>query len=143
MPRMSVIGTLLARPPSEREAYAAHVAALFERIGSPGFEHDPERLRRRALLAYDRCFHPAGAARQLMAIIASGDRTAELRRIEAPTLAIHGTDDKLLPPAGGRAVADAVPGARLELIDGMGHDLPVQVWDRVADLIAENAARAG
>ena len=142
MPRMSVIGTLLARPPSEREAYASHIAALFERIGSPGFEHDPERLRRRALLAYDRCFYPVGAARQLMAIIASGDRTDELRRIKAPTLAIHGSDDKLLPPAGGRAVADAIPGARLELIDGMGHDLPVQVWDRVADLIAENAARA-
>jgi pimeloyl-ACP methyl ester carboxylesterase len=142
MPRMSVIGTLLSRPPTEREAYAAHVAALFERIGSPGFEHDPERLRRRALLAYDRCFYPVGAARQLMAIIASGDRTDELRRIKAPTLAIHGTDDKLLPPAGGRAVADAVPGARLELIDGMGHDLPVQVWPRVVDLIAQNAARA-
>ena len=142
MPRMSVIGTLLARPPSEREAYAAHVAAIFERIGSPGFEHDPERLRRRALIAYDRCFYPVGAARQLMAIMASGDRTAELRRIQAPTLAIHGSDDKLLPPAGGRAVADAVPGARLELIDGMGHDLPTQVWDRVADLIAENAGRA-
>jgi len=142
MPRMSVIGTLLSRPPTEREAYAAHVAALFERIGSPGFEHDPERLRRRALLAYDRCFYPVGTARQLMAIIASGDRTEELRRVKAPTLAIHGTDDKLLPAAGGRAVADAVPGARLELIDGMGHDLPVQIWPRIVDLIEQNAARA-
>ncbi len=141
MPRLSVVGTLLSRPPTEREAYAAHVAAIFERIGSPGFEHDPEQLRRRALLAYDRCFYPVGAARQLMAIIASGDRTMELRTIEAPTLAIHGTDDKLLPPAGGRAVADAIPGARLELIDGMGHDLPTQLWGRVAGLIAENAAR--
>ena len=142
MPRMSVIGTLLARPPSEREAYADHVAAIFERIGSPGFEHDPEQLRRRALLAYDRCFYPVGTARQLMAILASGDRTAELRTIRSPTLAIHGSDDKLLPPAGGRAVADAIPGARLELIDGMGHDLPTQLWPRVADLIADNAARS-
>jgi pimeloyl-ACP methyl ester carboxylesterase len=142
MPRMSVIGTLLARPPSEREAYAAHVAAIFERIGSPGFEHDPERLRRRALLAYDRCFYPVGAARQLMAIMASGDRTEELHRIKAPTLAIHGADDRLLPAAGGRAVADAVPGARLEVIDGMGHDLPTQLWPRMVDLIAANAARA-
>lgn len=143
MPRMSVIGTLLARPPSEREAYAEHVATLFERIGSPGFDHEPERLRERALIGYDRCFYPVGTARQLMAIIASGDRTAELRTIRAPTLAIHGADDKLLPAAGGRAVADAIPGARLEVIDGMGHDLPFQLWGRVADLIAENAARAG
>ncbi len=142
MPRMSVIGTLLAKPPSEREAYAAHVASLFERIGSPGYAHDAERMRRRALLSYDRCFHPAGAARQLMAIMASGNRTAEIRTITAPTLVIHGKSDKLLPAAGGKAVAKAIPGARLELIDGMGHDLPVELWPRFADLIAENAGRA-
>ena len=139
MPRMSVIGTLLARPPKEREAYAEHVAKLFERIGSPGFDHDPERLRRRALLGYDRCFHPVGAARQLMAIVASGDRTDELRTITAPTLAIHGKADKLLPAAGGEAVAAAIPAARLELIEGMGHDLPEQLWPRIVALIAENA----
>jgi len=142
MPRMSVIGTLLSRPPSEREAYASHVAAMFGRIGSPGFEHDTDRLRNRALLSYDRCHYPVGTARQLMAIIASGDRTEELRQIACPTMAIHGRADKLLPAAGSRAVADAVPGARLELIDGMGHDLPVELWPRFADLIAANAARA-
>ena len=77
-----------------------------------------------------------------MAIIASGDRTEQVRTISAPTLVVHGRDDKLLPMAGGRATADAIAGARLELIDGMGHDLPEQLWDRFADLIAENAARA-
>ncbi len=143
MPRMSVIGTLLARPPSEREAYAEHVAALFERIGSPGFEHDHERMRRRALLSYDRCFHPAGAARQLMAIMASGNRTAEISTISCPTLVVHGLADKLLPAAGGRAVARAIAGARLELIEGMGHDLPAELWPRLADLIAANPAREG
>lgn len=143
MPRMSVIGTLLSRPPSERSAYAEHVANLFERIGSPGFEHDPERLRRRALLSYDRCFHPSGTARQMAAIIASGNRTAEIRTTTCPTLVIHGLADKLLPAAGGRAVARAIPGARIELIEGMGHDLPAELWPRFADLIAENAARAG
>jgi pimeloyl-ACP methyl ester carboxylesterase len=142
MPRMSVIGTLLSRPPSEREAYAEHVAKLFERIGSPGFDHDPERLRRRALAQYDRCFYPVGAARQLMAIVASGDRTDEIRGITAPTLAIHGRDDKLLPAAGGEAVAAAIPAARFELIDGMGHDLPEQLWPRIVASIAENAGRA-
>ena len=142
MPRMSVVGTLLSRPPEGREAYAEHVATLFGRIGSPGYDHDHERLRRRALLAYDRCFYPVGAARQLMAIIASGDRTEQIREITAPTLVVHGSDDKLLPMAGGRATADAIPGARLEVIDGMGHDLPEQLWERFADLIAGNAARA-
>ena len=142
MPRMSVMGTLLSRPPREREAYAGHVAGIFERIGSPGFSHDRERLRRRALISYDRCFHPAGAARQLMAIMASGNRSPEIARITCPTLVIHGREDKLLPPAGGEATAQAIAGARLELIDGMGHDLPIELWPRFADLIAENAARA-
>ena len=142
LPRMSVIGTLLSRPPSEREAYASHVAALFERIGSPGFAHDPERLRRRALLGYDRCFHPAGTAHQLMAIMESGNRTAELRGVRCPTLVIHGKADKLLPAAGGKAVAKAIPGSRLELIDGMGHDLPEELWPRISELIVDNAKLA-
>ena len=142
MPRLSVLGTLLARPPREREAYAEHVATIFERIGSPGFEADHERLRRRALLSYDRCFHPAGTARQLMAIMASGNRTAEIRCIRCPTLVLHGRDDRLVPPAAGKAVAKAIPAARLELVAGMGHDLPRQLWPRFAELIAENAARA-
>jgi pimeloyl-ACP methyl ester carboxylesterase len=142
MPRMSVLGALLSRPPSDREAYARHVARTFEKIGSPGFETDAQRLRERTLLAYDRCFSPGGTARQLAAIVASGDRTRELSSITAPTLVIHGAADKLLPSAGGVATAEAIPGARLELIDGMGHDLPVELWPHIADLIAENAARA-
>ncbi len=142
MPRMSVIGTLLARPPSEREAYAEHVATLFARIGSPDFEHDLDALRRRALTSYDRCHHPAGAARQLMAIIASGDRIAEIRSIVAPTIVLHGKADKLVPSPGGEAVAAAIAGSRLELIEGMGHDLPRQLWPRIVRLITENAARA-
>ena len=142
LPRLSVIGTLLSRPPSEREAYATHVAAMFERIGSPDFTHDSERLRRRALLGYDRCFHPVGTAHQLMAIMESGNRTEELRGVRCPTLVIHGKADKLLPAAGGKAVAKAIPGARLELIDGMGHDLPTELWPRFAEMIEQNTQRA-
>ena len=142
MPRMSVIGTLLSRPPSEREAYAEHVAKLFGRIGSPGYEPDLERLRRRALLSYDRCFYPVGSARQLMAIIASGDRSAEIRTITAPTLAIHGKADRLLPAAGSEALVEAIAAARLELFEGMGHDLPPQLWPRFVHLIADNAGRS-
>ena len=142
MPRMSVIGILLARPPVERNAYAAHVAKIFTRIGSPGYAPDYERLRERALLMYDRCYYPIGSARQLMAIMASGDRTAELREIRCPTLVIHGKADKLIPSSAGEAVARAIPAARLELIEGMGHDLPAALWPRLVRSIADNAARA-
>jgi pimeloyl-ACP methyl ester carboxylesterase len=142
MPRLGVIGTLLARPPREREAYADFVARLFARIGSPAFPPDRERLRERSLLMYDRCFYPTGTARQLMAIMASGDRAAELRRIACPTLVIHGREDKLVPPSAGKAVAREIAGARIELIEGMGHDLPRELWPRITDAIADNAARA-
>ena len=142
MPRMSVIGILLARPPVERNAYAAHVAKIFTRIGSPGYPADFERLRERALLMYDRSYYPTGSARQLMAIMASGDRTAELREIRCPTLVIHGKADKLIPSSAGEEVARAIPAARLELIEGMGHDLPAALWPRLVRSIADNAARA-
>ena len=92
---------------------------------------------------YDRGLDPAGTARQLAAIIASGNRTAELRRITAPDLVIHGTADRLVRPSGGRATARAIPGARLLKIEGMGHDLPRAAWPRLIDAIVENAQRAG
>ena len=93
-------------------------------------------------MAYDRGINPAGSARQLAAIIASGDRTPLLRQITAPTLVIHGTKDKLVPPSGGRATARAIPGARLLLIEGMAHDLPRGAWPRMLDAIEQNAARS-
>ena len=74
--------------------------------------------------------------------LSEADVSEALREVRVPTLVIHGRDDKLLPAAGGKAVAKAIPGARLELIDGMGHDLPEELWPRFADLIAENAERA-
>ena len=93
---------------------------------------------------YDRGHDAGSVARQLAAILASGDRTAELRRITAPTLVIHGTADKLVAPSGGRATARAIPGARLLMIEGMGHDLPRGAWPQLIDAIVENtAARLG
>ena len=86
---------------------------------------------------------PGGSLRQLAAIIASGNRTPLLRTITAPTLVIHGTKDRLVPPSGGRATAKAIPGARLLLIEGLGHDIPRAAWPRLLDAIEQNAARAG
>src|SRR5207244_11021797 len=86
--------------------------------------------------------YPGGTAGQLLAILASGDRTEALRRLDVPTVVIHGTDDILIDVSGGEATAAAIPRARLELIPGMGHDLPRRLWPRFVDPIADNAGRA-
>jgi pimeloyl-ACP methyl ester carboxylesterase len=131
------------RPVStDRATYIAQTAALFEIIGSPGFDRADDDLRDLLGRMYDRGHDAGSVARQLAAILASGDRTVELRRITAPTLVIHGTADKLVAPSGGRATARAIPGARLLMIDGMGHDLPRGAWPQLIDAIVENTGRA-
>jgi pimeloyl-ACP methyl ester carboxylesterase len=141
-PRPEALMTLLRPPASTREEFVEGTVRIFETIGSPRFPPDPERIRERAARSYDRCFYPIGTARQLMAVLASGNRTRHLRSIDAPTLIIHGREDKLVPPQAGRDVADAISGAHLELIEGMGHDLPIALWPRFQSLIEENAGRS-
>jgi pimeloyl-ACP methyl ester carboxylesterase len=142
-PALAVYPILLKAAPREREAFAEHVAQLYDRIGSPGFDRDLDEVRDMARLSYDRDHDAAASGRQLAAIIASPNRTKDLGRITAPTLVIHGKADKLVRPSGGRAAARAIPGARLMLVEGMGHDLPRGVWDRLIDGIVDNARRAG
>jgi pimeloyl-ACP methyl ester carboxylesterase len=142
MPRPRLLAMLLRSPPPSREDFVEDIVDVFRRIGSPAYPTDVDSLRERAARSYDRCFYPAGTARQLMAVMASGNRTPQLHFIDAPSLVIHGTADRLLPPRAGRDTAAAIPGARLELIEGMGHDLPVQLWPRFAELIEANAARS-
>jgi len=142
-PSLRMYGVLLKAPPRDRASYMDHAVTLFSRIGSPDLERDDEDLRRIAGMCFDRGINRAGTARQIAAIIASGDRTLLLRTIVAPTLVIHGTRDKLVPPSGGRATARAIPAARLLMIEGMGHDLPRAAWPRMLDAIEQNAARAG
>ncbi len=134
---------MLKPPPRDRDGYINHGVELFHKIGSSGFPRDDDQLREIAARSYDRGLNPAGSLRQLAAIIASGDRTPLLRTITVPTVVIHGTKDKLVPVSGGRATAKAIPGARLVLIDGLGHDLPRDAWPTMLDAIEENAARAG
>jgi pimeloyl-ACP methyl ester carboxylesterase len=124
-----------------REEYIAQAAELFEHIGSRGFERDDEAFREMLGAMHDRGHNPGSSSRQLAAILAAGDRTKELRHITAPTLVIHGTADRLIRPSGGRATARAIPGARLLMIEGMGHDLPRGAWPQIIDAIVENAAR--
>jgi pimeloyl-ACP methyl ester carboxylesterase len=141
-PALRAYPFLLAKPAKSREQQAEQIVRLFRLVGSPGFERDEQELREMVGLSWDRGHNPAGVGRQLAAIISSGDRTPAVRRITAPTLVIHGTKDKLVKVSGGKATARAISGAKLMLIDGMGHDLPRGAWPRIVDAIAENAARA-
>lgn len=141
-PSPRVYGALLRRAPRERDAFIAHMERVFAAIGSRELPRDPDDIRTLAGLSYDRDHDPSGPPRQLAAIIASGDRTAELRGIETPTLVIHGSADPLVAPSGGRATARAIPGARLMSIEKMGHDLPRAIWPQLIEAIAEHAHRA-
>jgi len=141
-PAPRVLPIFLQKPARDREAYQERLVKVFGLIGSPDYPRDDDELRALAGLSWDRGVDPQGAARQLGAVIAAGNRTQELKRISVPTLVIHGTADRLIRPSGGRATARAISGARLDLIDGMGHDLPRQVWPRVLDGIAQTAERA-
>ena len=142
-PKLATYRVLLSVQPSDREDFIQHVLRMYRVIGSPGFDRDEDDLRDIAGRSYDRGRNAAGSGRQLAAIIASGDRRTRLRRLDVPTVVIHGTKDPLVSPSGGRATAKAIPGAKLVRIEGMGHDLPRQTWPRIIGEIAENAARAG
>jgi pimeloyl-ACP methyl ester carboxylesterase len=141
-PALRSYPVLLGRPPREREAYIEHALKMWALIGSPGFDRDEAELRVSLGAAYDRAFRPEATARQLAAILASGDRRRELAGVQAPTLVIHGEADRLVAPSGGRATAKAIPGARLLTIPGMGHDLPRGAWPQVIDAIAGHAQAA-
>jgi pimeloyl-ACP methyl ester carboxylesterase len=130
-----------AAPKTRDEAIERHLA-LFRVVGSTGFERDEKATAAIAALSWDRGHHPPGFMRQLAAIGATGDRTPRLRFVRMPTLVVHGSVDPLIRPLGGRMTAEAIPGARLHMIDGMGHDLPRGAWPTLVDLIAGHAARA-
>ena len=141
-PSYRTFGLLLGKPPREREAAIERAVRTFKTIGSPGYPFEEERIREIAARSFDRGHSQAGIARQLHAITASGDRTAGLRELDIPAVVIHGKNDVLVNPSGGRATAKAIPGARLKLIDGMGHDMPRALWPTFVEEIACNAARA-
>ena len=141
-PALSVYRYLLRPPPRDRDGYIQRSAEVFGLVGSTGFPRDEQYIRERAGRSYDRGFDVRAGGRQLGAIVASGDRTKRLGKIKTPTLVIHGTVDKMIRPSGGRATAKAIPGARLMMIEGMGHDLPRGVWPQIVDAIAEHARAA-
>ena len=136
---------LLSRPadPKNPDSVIEHLVEMFGVIGSPGYPSSREELRSRIDQSVRRAYEPAGTARQLLAIIASGDRRKLLKTITAPTLVIHGADDPLVPLAAGRDTAQNIPGARLQVIEGMGHDFPEALMPRLAQAIADHCERSG
>lgn len=141
--RPSVQRALLARPDGrDPAAVVAHLERLLRLIGSPAYPPEPVAFRARLAATVARAWRPAGSARQLLAIVADGDRTPLLGRIKVPTHVVHGADDPLVPPACGEDLAHRITGATLDLVPGMGHDLPEPLLPRLAEGIAAVAARA-
>jgi pimeloyl-ACP methyl ester carboxylesterase len=118
-------------PNSPLDVIADYSVKVWRIIGSPRYPASEQRLRDDAIEAYERCYYPWGISRHFSAIIASGSLLRYDRQITAPTVVLHGRADRLQRPFGGRVVARAIRGGRLVLLDGMGHDLPEQLWGRV------------
>jgi pimeloyl-ACP methyl ester carboxylesterase len=141
-PHPRMYARLLRRPKLDREGYIADFADTYRAIGSKDYPPDPDRLRMRATRCFERGIHPDGNARQLAAVVAAPDRTPLLRELRVPPTVIPGSADPLVRPSGGRATAEAIPGARLLILPDMGDDLPPALWPPIIDAIAHNASAA-
>jgi pimeloyl-ACP methyl ester carboxylesterase len=139
MPQPEALTALLSTPPRDRAAYIEDSVRTSRLLHGPHLPFDEARSRERAAQAYDRAVNPAGVARQVAALFASAGWKARLAEIGAPTLVIHGSADPLLPLAGGEDIARTIPGAKLLVIDGLGHAMPPEVWDQAIEAIATHA----
>ena len=143
-PTLKVRAALISRPrnANDIESVIAHYVRLYKLIGSPRYPASDAYLHERLGMSVRRSYRPQGTARQMVAIAADGNRSALLSQIKLPTQVIHGQDDPLVPVAAGHDLAQKIAGAKLDLIEGMGHDLPVELWPRFVSGIASAAARA-
>jgi len=139
-PRPEALAVLFKPTPLEQAAYFESYVQTWKVLRGPGFPLDEARDLDRAGQNFARGLNPAGVARQLMAILASGSRREALRSVSVPTLVIHGKADPLVPVECGIDTARAVPGAELLLIEGMGHALPIPAWPQIIEAIARHAA---
>ena len=138
-PTKEAAAMLMAPPPTTREEYFARFAQTWKILRVGSFPEDEALDPSRAARIYSRGLNPAGVGRQLRAILASGSRKTRLASVTAPTLVIHGTVDPLVHPMGGRDTAASIPGARLLMIEGMGHAIPIPMWPQIIGAIAEHA----
>ena len=142
-PTLKVRSALISRPDNANdiESVIAHYVRLYKLIGSPGYPASDAYLHERLGMSVRRSYRPQGTARQMVAIAADGNRSKLLAQIKVPTQVIHGQDDPLVPVAAGHDLAQKIVGAKLDLIEGMGHDLPVELWPRFVAGISDAAAR--
>ena len=137
-PRMML--RLMRKGQREREAYIEDHIETYRAIGSKQYDFEEEYKRGRAARLFDRGVYPAGSARQLGAVVSAPDRTEPLAAVRARTTVIHGDADPLVDVSGGRATAEAIPGAQLVILPGMGHDLPRALWPQIIDAIVETTS---
>ena len=142
-PKPSMYPILLRKPASGRDAVIADTVRVLQAIGSKRYPAAPEVLTDLATRAYDRGYHPAGTARQLAAISTTENRARALVRVKVPATVIHGIDDPLVRPSGGRATAAALKRASLLMLSGMAHDMPRPLWPQIIEGIAATSAAAG
>ena len=142
-PTLKVRSALISRPadPNNVQSVIEHYVKLYRLIGSPGYPATEAYLHERLGMAVRRAYRPAGTLRQMVAIAADGDRSALLAKIGRPTQVIHGKADPLVPVAAGIDLAARIAGAEIDLIAGMGHDLPAELWPRFVSGIASAAGR--
>jgi pimeloyl-ACP methyl ester carboxylesterase len=138
----SLLPTLVGARGPGKEAYVRASARTWRLIGSPGYPQAPEEVRARAEETYDRGVSTSGVMRQMLAVLTQSNRGARLRSVRVPTLVVHGLADRMVHVSGGRATAQAVPGAELLLIDAMGHDLPAALFETFTAAIRRTADRA-
>jgi pimeloyl-ACP methyl ester carboxylesterase len=137
-----VLAAVFKPVPEEREAYIEHNVNLWRTLWSPGFPFDEKRLRTIMAESYDRSYYPQGMARQSVAVLAHGYRRSSIASIKVPTLVIHGDEDPLMSVEGGKETAQLIPGAKLLIIDGMGHDMPKEAWSKIIDAISNHTMQA-
>jgi pimeloyl-ACP methyl ester carboxylesterase len=138
-PTREASAMLMAPPPATKEEYFARFAQTWKVLRNGSFPEDEALDPARARRTYERGLNPPGVGRQLRAILASGSRKERLRSVKAPTLVIHGTVDPLVHPDGGKDTAASIPGAKLVMIERMGHALPIPMWPQIIDAIDKHA----
>jgi pimeloyl-ACP methyl ester carboxylesterase len=138
-PTREASAMLMAPPPATKEEFLTRFAQTWKVLRVGHFPLDEAKDRERAERVFARGLNPAGVGRQLRAILASGSRKERLRAVKAPTLVIHGTVDPLVRPEGGKDTAASIPGAKLVMIDGMGHAIPIPMWPQIIDAIDQHA----
>lgn len=140
--RRDVMLTMAKRSLGIEKPNLQNTMAYWRKIGSPGYQPSDEALKKQIIDSYQRSFYPKGYSRHMAAILASGSRVELLKTITAPTLVIHGRNDNLVPVEGGIHTAKLIPHARLELFDGMGHDLPNELLPKFVELITGHVTGA-